>query len=72
LAAKESGKRGQDHGAFDESLLEILKNISELLFGHRTRDELFEHLLAELRQGRFAARCGCLGLARRECQDFCV
>ncbi|MDD2882487.1 MAG: hypothetical protein PHQ58_18860 [Rhodoferax sp.] len=54
------------HGAFDESLLEILKNISELLFGHRTRDELFEHLLIELRQSRFAARCGCLGLARHE------
>jgi len=54
------------HGAFDESLLEILKNVSELLFGHRTRDQLLEHLLTELRQGRFAARCGCLGLARHE------
>ena len=53
-------------GAFDENLFGFLKNVSELLFGHQARDELFEHLLAELRPGRFAARCGCLGLARHE------
>jgi hypothetical protein len=47
-------------GALNEGFLEILEDVFELLFGHRTRYELFEHLLAELRQGRFAARSGCL------------
>jgi hypothetical protein len=53
-------------GALNEGFLEILKDVFELLFGHGTRYELLEHLLAELRPGRFAARCGCLDIARHE------
>lgn len=54
------------HGAFDESILEILEDVLELLLGHWTCNEMFEHFLGELRQGRFAARRGSLVIARHE------
>jgi hypothetical protein len=50
-------------------LQEFLKATPEVSFigiNEAAGNERYEHLLAELRQGRFAARCGCLGLARHE------